>query len=44
MVNKLEEEQEGPPFFKKWSGLYTFLIVVELLLILSFIWITNTFN
>jgi len=41
MENKLEER---PPFFKKWSGLYTFILVFEIILILIFIWITNTYS
>lgn len=41
MANKTEDQ---PPFFKKWSGLYIFLIAVEIALILLFIWITNTFS
>jgi len=36
--------EEKPPFFKKWKGLYLFLIVFELLLILFFIWLTNTYQ
>jgi len=41
MENKLEEK---PPFFKEWKGLYTFILVFELLLILIFIWISNTYG
>jgi len=41
---KKEKLDDGPPFFKKWSGLYIFILVVELILILFFIWITNTFQ
>jgi len=41
MENKLEEK---PPFFKKWSGIYLFILTVEVLLIILFIWITNTFS
>jgi len=36
--------EDRPPFFKKWSGLYIFLVAVEVVLILFFIWITNTFS
>jgi len=41
MENKLEEK---PPFFKEWKELYTFILVFELLLILIFIWISNTYG
>lgn len=41
---EIESINEKPPFFKKWSGLYIFLLVFQLLLILIFIWITNTFQ
>tara|TARA_B110000046_G_scaffold88676_2_gene96800 strand:+ start:38202 stop:38330 length:129 start_codon:yes stop_codon:yes gene_type:complete len=39
MENKFEE---NPPFFKEWKGLYTFVLVFEVVLILIFIWISNT--
>tara|TARA_R110002072_G_scaffold112894_4_gene242022 strand:- start:167 stop:304 length:138 start_codon:yes stop_codon:yes gene_type:complete len=44
MENKVEKLKESPPFFKKWSGLYLFLLFFELLLILIFIWMTNSFH
>ncbi|NOG58127.1 MAG: hypothetical protein HND54_10370 [Bacteroidetes bacterium] len=44
MENKPNDINDKPPFFKKWSGLYLFILGFELFLILLFIWITNTFN
>jgi hypothetical protein len=39
--NKLED---APPFFKEWKGLYLFILAVEVVLILLFILITNTYH
>ena len=44
MENKTEDLQEKPPFFKNWRGLYTFILLFELALILLFIFITNTYQ
>jgi hypothetical protein len=44
MENKPADINEGPPFFKKWSGLYLFILGFEIALILVFIWITNFYN
>ncbi|MEQ8910031.1 MAG: hypothetical protein RIC95_12610 [Vicingaceae bacterium] len=46
-MNKEEKETklaDSPPFFKQWKGLYLFILAVEIVLILFFIWITNTYH
>jgi len=46
-MSKKEEESklaDSPPFFKNWKGLYLFILLFELGLILFFIWITNTYH
>jgi len=42
--NSDEIINDKPPFFKKWSGLYIFILLFELALIILFIWITNNYQ
>ncbi len=35
-------EHEAPPFFKDWKGLYAFVLIFELALILLFVLITQS--
>ena len=50
MKEEKEEKEENkeeigrPPFFKEWKGLYLFVILFEIALIIAFILITNTFS
>jgi len=44
MEKNKEITEEKPPFFKAWKGLYAFILIVELVLILLFILMTNSYS
>lgn len=43
-MDQKQDINDKPPFFNKWKGLYAFVLLFEVVLILLFIWITKSFG
>lgn len=44
MSNELEDLENKPPFFKNWKGLYAFVLIFEVVIVLLFIVLTKFFS